>query len=55
VVVALPLVYVLEEMEPFIQVDAALVDVGDSTLVDLIIDDRVSMGSALDLPSPLAR
>jgi hypothetical protein len=50
-VATLPLIYVLEEMEPFPWVDATLVDAGDATLVEIVVDDRVRAGPALDLPS----
>ena len=47
----LSLVYVLEETATFFRVDAALVDAGDTALVELVVDDGVGMGLALDLPS----
>jgi hypothetical protein len=48
---ALPLVYILEESEALAWVNAALVDAGDTMLVELVVDDHVGFGSALDLPS----
>jgi hypothetical protein len=50
-VATLPLVYIIEEPEAFAWVDAALVDARDTMLVELVVDDRVSFGSMLDLPS----
>src|SRR5664279_1802329 len=50
-VAALSLVDILEEVVPFLRVDTTLVDVGHAALVKLVVDDCVSPGSALDLPS----
>jgi hypothetical protein len=50
-VAALSLVYLHEELDSFVLIDVALVYARDAALVELIVDDRVSFRSALDLPS----